>query len=188
MGIWQRIKELTIAKIKHIASITGIIILSLVGYRIWQHYAKKTDKNITSTVLQPNQKRKEIIDPIKHQITDVTRDSTGKEVTHSTYLPDRPISIIETNDNKIQIEERKMGPETRPYLGGSFGDVGRFQLGLDVFYFRQFDLGLGLGFNPEILKDIKPNLNISYNFYSHTSVFIGIDNNHNALGGIKVRF
>lgn len=188
MGIWQKIKEMTVAKIKHIAAITGVVLLGLLGYRFWIHHAKKVDQNIVSTVLQPNQKQKEIIDPIKHKITTITRDNTGKEITHTTYLPDRPISIVEDNNGKLTIEERKWGPECRPYFGAGFdGDV-RLHLGLDGLYFRTFDFGGGLKMNPVELKDTRVDVNASWNFYSHTSLALSYDNHKTVEGFIKLRF
>lgn len=186
--ILQKLKDLTMAKIKHIATITGLVLLALLGYRLWQKHAKKVDQNTLSTVLQPDQKQKAIIDPIKHELTTVTRDKNGKEVTHKTYLPDRPIAIVENNDGKITIESRKWGPEFRPYFGAGFdGDV-RLHLGADGLYFNKFDLGGGFKFNPVELKDTRIDANISYNFYSHTSLALSIDNHKTIEGFIKLRF
>lgn len=188
MVIWQRIKDLTMGKIKHIASITGLVLLALVGYHFWTKHVKKTDSVITSTILQPGENRKAIIDPIKHKITTVTKDKNGKEVINSTYLPDRPISIIEHNDGSIKIESRKWGPECRPYFGAGFdGDV-RLHLGLDGLYFRTFDFGGGLKLNPVLFKDTRVDINASWNFYSHTSLALSYDNHKTIEGFIKLRF
>jgi len=188
LALLQNIKDLTMARIKHIASITGLVLLALLGYHFWHKHTNKTDAAIVNTILQPNEQRKAIIDPIKHKITTVTRDKNGKEVTHSTYLPDRPIAIVETNEGKIKIESRIWGPEFRPYFGAGFdGDV-RLHLGADGLYFRTFDLGGGLKLNPIALKDTRLDINASWNFYSHTSLALSYDNHKTVEVFVKLRF
>jgi hypothetical protein len=191
MEFLQKIKQLTLSKIKHILVLSGVILLALLGYRFWVHHARKVDQNITNTILQPNEQRKAIIDPIKHKITTVTKDKNGKEITHSTYLPDRPIAIVETNDGKVKIESRKFGPEMRPYLGIGVDNKFRAGLGLDVFYWNKFDLGFGLGIYPSsslALNDVTANMNISYNIYSHTSLGVSINSQKYPGLVLKVRF
>ena len=191
LGLAQNIKDLTVARIKHIASITGLVLLALLGYHFWHKYTNKKDQAITSTILQPNEQRKAIIDPIKHKITTVMRDKSGKEVTHDTYLPDRPIAIVETNDGKVKIESRKWGPEMRPYLGIGVDNRFRVGVGVDVLYWNKFDSGFGLGIYPEEhfkLDDVTANFNISYNIYSHTSLGVSVNSQKYPGLILKVRF
>lgn len=191
MGILQKIKDLTMAKIKHIALITWLVLLTLLGYHFWHKYSNKTDAAIVSTILQPNEQRKAIIDPIKHKITTVTRDKNGKEITHSTYLPDRPIAIVETNDGKVKVESRVWGPEMRPYMSAGVDNKFRAGLGLDVLYWNKFDLGFGLGIYPSptlVLNDVTANFNISYNIYSHTSLGVSVNSQKYPGLILKVRF
>jgi len=176
------------SKLKLYAILGLIAALGVFGFKACRKIQKTQDTAAVSTILKPNEERKVIIDPIKHKITTVTRNPDGSTKTRETYLPDRPTQIIENKDGTIKIIVRKFGTEVRPYIGVGFGDVTRIQIGTDVFYYKKLDLGLGLGFNPTKLKDIRPNLNLSYNVYSNTSLFIGVDSHRDILGGLKVRF
>jgi len=172
-------------------AIAGVIILlGLFGFKACRKVAKKQDKQVTSTVLTPDQKEKIVVDPTKHTITITTKNADGTDHTTTTYLPDRPTSITEGNNGKLTIVDHKFGAELRPYMGigGSLDGTPRVHIGSDVFYYHKLDLGLGIDDNPAHLKDVRGNLNLSYNFYSNTSVAISYDNHKYAGLFLKVRF
>ena len=167
-----------------------VILLGLFGFKACRKVAKTQDKQVTSTVLTPSQKEKIVVDPTKHLITITTKKADGTDQTTTTYLPDRPTAVIESNDGKLSLIDHKFGAEIRPYLGvgGALDGTPRVHVGSDFFYFHKMDLGLGLDTNPSHLKDIRGNLNLSYNFYSNTSIAISYDNHKTAGLFLKVRF
>ena len=175
---------------KEFAILALIILLGVFGWKGCRKVAKTQDKQATSTVLTPDQKEKIVVDPTKHTITITTKKADGTDQTTTTFLPDRPTAVIESKDGKLSIIDRKFGAEIRPYLGigGALDGTPRVHVGADLFYFHKMDLGLGIDDNPSHLKDVRGNLNLSYNFYSNTSVAISYDNHKYAGLFLKVRF
>src|SRR5579872_840850 len=176
--------------LKHDAILALIILLGVFGWKGCRKVAKTQDKQVTSTVLAPNQKEKIVVNPEKHTIEVITKKPDGSTTTTTTYLPDRPTAVIEDNNGKLSIIDHKYGAELRPYLGigGAFDGTPRVHVGSDFFYFHRMDLGLGLDTNPSNLKDVRANLNLSYNFWSNTSIAVSVDN-HKVPGlFLKVRF
>jgi hypothetical protein len=155
------------------------------GFKACRKVQKKQDSAANSTVLTPDQKEKIVVDPTKHTITVITPTKTT-----TTYLPDRPTQVIENKDGSITVIDHKYGTEIRPYLGvgGAFDGTPRVHIGSDFFYFHKMDLGLGLDTNPANLKDVRANLNLSYNFYSNTSIAFSLDNHKTPGIFLKVRF
>ena len=180
-GLVNKIK----ANLKKWAILVGLILLGLFGFKACRKIEKKQDKQATSTILQPNQAEKIVVNPQNHTIEIVTPKKTT-----TTYLPDRPTQIIENKDGTITVVDHKFGAEVKPYLGvgGALDGTPRVHLGSDVFYFHRLDLGLGLDFNPTLLKDTRVGLNLSYNFYSNTSIALSVDNHHVPGVFLKVRF
>jgi hypothetical protein len=167
-----------------------IILLAVFGFKGCRKVEKKQDSVTKSTVLTPDQKEKIVVDPTKHTITITTKKADGTDQTTTTFLPDRPTAVIESNDGKISLIDHKFGTEIRPYLGvgGALDGTPRVHVGSDLFYFHKMDLGIGLDTNPAHLKDVRANLNLSYNFYSNTSIAFSFDN-HKVPGiFLKVRF
>jgi hypothetical protein len=167
-----------------------IILMGLFGFKACRKVQQKQDKQASSTVLTPDQKEKIIVDPVKHTLTVVTKKSDGTTQTKTTFLPDRPTTVTEDNNGKLSIVDHKFGTEIRPYLGvgGALDGTPRVHIGADLWYFHKLDLGLGLDTNPSNLKYVRANLNLSYNFWSNTSVAISLDN-HKVPGlFLKLRF
>ena len=161
------------------------ILLGLFGFRCCRKVQQKQDKQATSTVLQPGQIEKIVVDPTKHEITIITDKGTA-----NTYLPDRPTQIIENKDGSITVIDHKFGVEIRPFIGvgGAFDCTPRVHIGADVFYFHKLDLGIGINTNPSELKDIRTDLSLGYNFWSNTSVALSVDNHRVPGLFLKVRF
>lgn len=178
------------SNLKKYAILGLIIVLGLFGFKGCRKLQKKQDTDAKSTVLAPNDKGKIIVDPVHHKITTITRNTDGTEKITDTYLPDRPSTITEDKNGKVTIVTHKFGTEVRPYLGvgGAFDGTPRVHGGVDFFYYHRMDLGVGLDTNPSNLKDVRGNLNLSYNFYSNTSIACSYDNHKQVGLFLKVRF
>jgi hypothetical protein len=161
-----------------------IIVLGLfVGVKDCRKHQQAKDKVASSPILQPDQKVKVIVDSHNHTIEVITPTSDKKG-----FLPEGPVDIIENKDNKIVFNRRVWGYEMYPFAAVGVDNKVRLHLGMDLFYVYRFDMGIGLGVNPSNYKDISPNLNISYNIWSNSSLGVSY-NNHGAIGGIlKLRF
>lgn len=173
------------AKFKYYLILALIVIGGLFGFKACRKVQQKQDKQATSTVLAPDQQEKITVDPTKHTITVVTKNGST-----TTYLPDRPTQIIESTNGKLSVIDHKFGTEVKLYAG--FGSdlefAPRVHAGIDFFYWNKFDLGTGLAFNTSHLKDTRIDLNLSYNFYSNTSIAFSLDNHHVPGLFLKMRF
>lgn len=186
----EKILQSLKANVKKWAILALIVVGGLFAFSCARKHAKKVDQATSSTVLGPNQQEKIVVNPEKHTITVTTKKSNGQTQTTTTYLPDRPVSITEDKNGKLSLVDKTWGTEVRPYggFGGDFEGKARIHGGLDFFYIHRFDLGMGLAFNPTDLKDTRADLNLSYNFWSNTSIAFSLDN-HKVPGiFLKVRF
>jgi hypothetical protein len=181
-SIWNRIKKWVILGV--------ICLLALFGLKHCNKVQQKQDGAIVSPILKPNEVEKVIVNPGDHSIDIIKKNPDGTTTTTHTYLPDRPISITEGKDGSITVQSRTWGKELRPYMGAGvdLSPAARLHLGTDFFYWHKVDFGTGVGFNPTTIKDTTLNLNVSYNFYSNTSIAFSIDNHHTPGVFLKVRF
>lgn len=175
--------------------LTVIILLGLFGFKDCARMQKRQDKQASGTSLAPNQQEKIVVNPEKHTIEIVTKKNNGTTTVTNTYLPDRPTQITENNNGKLTIIDHKFGVETRPYIGvgGSLDGTARIHTGVDLWYFHKVDLGAGLDLNAGIfnevskLGDTRASVNMSYNFYSNTSLALSVDNRKFVGLFLKVR-
>lgn len=161
-------------------SIGLIVVLLLAIYGYIQHKIDQNkDRSIISTVLKPNEREKLIINEKNHTITTITRDGTKVQ-------PIGPKSSITVGDDgKITIQTRTFGTELSPFIGVGFdsGITGRAALGLNGFYWRQFELGCGISDSFTNVKDARLFVQGSYNFYGNMAIGITVDN-HKTIGAL----
>lgn len=85
-------------------------------------------------------------------------------------------SVEIRKDGTVKVDDHQWGFEDRPYLGIGYSDVLRAYIGVNGVYLRRFDAGAAFGLASSSTKDFaQPVLTIGYNFWSHTSVMIGLN-------------
>lgn len=164
--------------------VVGGIILSLIpiyfGLRSCQ---KKTDSANSDTVLAPEESAAVVVDPSQHRITLITKD-----YTKAFTLPARPSRVSLLTGDGIKITSPQYGTEFNPSLGVAYTLQGGVILaGLDLFYWKRLDIGMGLAVNPVKVQDTGVYVGFSYLAYSNTSVGLGLDNHTNPMLFVKVR-
>lgn len=187
----NKIKE----NFKKWAILALIVVLALFGYKGCTKIQQKQDENAKNSVLTPDQKEKVVVDPGKHTIDIIKKNKDGSTTTTHTYLPDRPTEITEDKNGKITVTAHKFGVEHRPYvgIGGSLDGSPRIHAGADLWYYKKLDLGAGLDFNANVVKelsafnDTRLSVNASYNVYSNTSIALSVDNRKFVGVFLKVR-
>lgn len=158
-------------------------LLLAAGWFVWRHFQHKQDTQVLNTALAPNEEAKVIIDPTRRQMTIVT---SGHIKTMT--LPDRPSSISLLKGDGIKIVSPQIGTELRPFLMGAYTlDGGKLGGGIDLLYYKRFDLGVGMMLNPSYVQNTTLFLGASVFVYSNTSLMIGLDNKTTPVIGIKVR-
>ena len=144
---------------------------------------RQKDVNNETTTLAPNESEKIIVDPVRHKITVVTREHV-KTLT----LPDRPSSISLLKHDGVKINSPQFGTEIRPFLGAAYTlEGGKLVGGVEVFYWKSLDAGLGISVNPKLVQDTRCVFNIAYMIYSNSSIFLGLDNHTVPMVGVRVR-
>jgi len=197
-ALWAKLQPIVDkikSNLKYYAILAALILLGVFGFKACTKIQKKQDKQATSTILTPDQKEKVVVDPNKHTIDIIKKNKDGSTTTTHTYLPDRPTEIVEDNNGKIKVVAHTFGVEHRPYIGigGSLDGSPRIHAGADLWYYKKLDLGAGLDFNANAVhemsafRDTRISANLSYNFYSNTSVALSVDNRKFVGLFLKVR-
>lgn len=169
------------AKAIGIAMLLGLS--GLIGFLKLRGCDKQKDTNNSAAVLRPGESEAVIVNPGQHTITLVTKDHVK-----SFTLPSRPSRVSLLTGDGIKIESPQYGTEFLPFLGAAYTLQGGVVLGgLDLFYWKQLDLGLGLSIDPVLLHRTTAFFGISYFAYSNCSVGVGLDNHVTPILFIKVR-
>lgn len=152
----------------------GASLIILTGFFLFWKKQHQTDQNTASVILSPDAKEKIIIDPNSHKIKVVTVN--GVDVR---YLPGmRPSSVEVKKDGSVIVLTPQYGFEHGLFGGGGFSNDGlRFALGLDLFYYKRFDIGLFLSDSTKDLTKVRTGVQLSYNFWHDLRLGFGIDHN-----------
>jgi hypothetical protein len=136
----------------------------------------------TGPVLKPDQKEIITVNTNKKTITVTT--PTGTKTVDDSH----GATIIENKNGTITVNTKKLGFEAKPYIGVGIAHGFRTQLGLDYFYFHRFDAGFGVETDCQHFQNTAADLNLSYNFYSNTSIAVSYNTAKQVGVFLKVRF
>lgn len=151
-----------------LAAIAAIIAL-LLGAYMWMKVRIHDVLLPPRVVLSANDKELVSFDANRHTVT-VTTD---KGTTHQ-YSRDGTVEI--RKDGTVKVDAHAWGTELRPFLGLGYSDTGRAYVGCQLFYWHQFDAGASFGWTADNRKNaFQPMLSLGWNFYSNTSLNLGIN-------------
>ncbi len=170
----------------------GIIaVLFVLGYFCLRKHDAKVDAQITSQVLPPEDKAKYIIDEKRHEIIEVeaAKEPGDQSVIKRQFLS--PRSTVEIRkDNSISVTSRTWGAEVSPFVG--FGvdtqTRGRGALGLDLFYWHNFELGAGIAISAKAPNTVSLFASASYCVWDNTAVAVGIDHHKTPFVMLNIKF
>ncbi len=159
----------------------------------------KQEQVITSPVLKENEKQKIIVDT-KHRTVSVVRrvgspsrpGDTIPQVTKTTEGV-REVVVTETDDGEITVTAITAGFICEPGLSLYYSDRARLGLDVQVAYWHSYGLLLGAGVNlGEGPRTIRAHVAVSrtlpLNLFRNTSVFVGVDNKKDVVGGLRISF
>lgn len=168
---------------------------------------KKT-KEITSEELKRGEKTAVVFSPNSKSVVAITRRSQsgnrlrasllrgGKHEPSTNPREDvqridgaRGVRISISDKGNVTVQARTRGFCFEPGLGGGYGAGGYFRGTIDAqFAFSHLHgLNAGLGFRFRRTFRASPFVAYSYNFYSNSSVLVGIDTDKKLLIGIRVK-
>lgn len=166
---------------------TSCALLLCVGYWIARKRTTRAVQQIRSTILAPNVEEKLIVSQEQHKITVIKRNKTGGNSTSTTYLPSH--SAIEiSRDGSVKVSAPQWGTELVPTFGFGYSDKARLVLGANVLYVKRFDVMPFLGIGVSGKVDGRLGMAISYNAYSNTHLFCGLQSNGGIVGGVSFNF
>jgi len=154
---------------KHTLAVIGAVVALLLG---GYFYLKAHIRDVLMpphVTLPANDKELVSFDVNRHTVTVTTDKGTTRQ-----YSRDGAVEI--RKDGTVKVDAHAWGTELRPFLGVGYSDTGRAYVGCHLFYFRQFDAGASFGWTADNRKPaFQPMLSIGWNFWSNTSLNIGIN-------------
>lgn len=161
----------------------GLILIILAGFFFWGRQAGKV---ITvpkaATVLPPDVAEEISVNPDKHTIAIQTATGTKTE-----FLPDR-VSVIDLHNNgTLTVTSAQSGFEHSLFIGANFSDVPRLMIGVDLFFIKKFDLGIGIMDKLSPAQAPRVFVMGSYTVLDNLRVGVTYDNTQHIGVGITVR-
>ncbi len=160
----------------------GVVIL-VIFLTVW--HQRKTETKIVSRILPADVQEKLIIDPTHHSLI-ILSDKGTKAIT----LPNRPSSIEVLKNGKLRLNVPQYGWEHSPFIGIGYSTQLNDYIGLDLWYWKQIDLGTSFGFDRNLkIRTLGFPIVISYTVYHNMRLSIGVEpfGEHNIHGLISVR-
>ena len=117
----------------------GIVLAVLGGMFLLGRCSHKKAPSAASAILPSGDIEQIRVNPETHQITIQT--PTG---THTVALPDRTSTIDVLKDGQVKVTSPQFGFERHLFLGYTISDAGRFGVGMDGYYWKKLDVGLGV--------------------------------------------
>lgn len=162
---------------KHSLKVIGAAILLLVGAFFYLKHRIHDVINPPHVALPTNDKELITYNETHHTITVTTAKGT-------TTAYSRNPTVELRKDGTVKIDKHAWGLECRPILGIGYQDTGRVYLGVNALYFHQFDAFSAIGFPASMIASsptseghvfIEPITGVSWNFYSNTSLAVGVN-------------
>jgi len=162
-----------------------ITLVLLVSYKLHSCNKPVISKSVSDS-LKPNEKEKVSYNQQTHVITDVKDNGTiTKEYGRN------PTFTVNKNGT-ITMSRNDWGFEHLPFVGFAMHDTPRVHLGVSLFYYNRWDANLSLALttsSTSVISDwVRPTLSISYNVYSNTNLFVGVDSHKYPCAGVFLRF
>jgi hypothetical protein len=119
----------------------GLVGIILGGAFLWGRCSRQSPQQTLTppSVLPPNDVEQIHVNPATRQLIIMT--GTG---TRTVTLPDTTSTIDVLKSGQIKVTAPQFGLEHHLFVGYAVSDAGRFVGGVDGFYWKRLDLGLGL--------------------------------------------
>jgi len=103
----------------------------------------------------------------RHTISVTTAKGTTTQYSRNPKVEIR-------KDGTVKVDADAYGWEVRPFIGIGYSDTARAYAGCQLFYFHQFDAALSVGI-ASAHPALQPMLSVGWNFWSNTSLNVGIN-------------
>jgi len=166
--------------LKRFLKLVAAIAVLLIGVFLWGRFGHRAAPT-TPGVLPPNDSEQIIVDPSRHSLVIVR--PTG---TQTLTLPDRQSVIDIRKSGKVDITSRQFGFEHRFFLGAYGSEFFRIAAGMDGFYWKRLDIGVGVAgrlgnYSPIVFA------HVSYNIWSNCRMGLAYGTDRYIGGLVTVR-
>lgn len=113
----------------------------LAGVFLWGRcsHTKTTNVSQPANIMPSNDVEQIKVDPATHQLIITTAMGS-----HTVTLPDRTSTIDVLKNGTVNVTSPQYGLEHHLFLGLVGSDHMRFGVGLDAFYWKKLDIGIGV--------------------------------------------
>lgn len=139
-------------------------------------------KNPLPVGLGPDDAGIALINPLRHEITFVTPKGVTKR-----FLPDTPSKLTLKKDGTVTITISEYGFQMRPFVGGAILEKPLITAGLDLFYYKRINLGVGAA-TDGVAKNTVAIMHVNYNIWRSISPGIVIDSRKNIGLDLSIKF
>ena len=119
----------------------ALVLAALAGVFLWGRRSKTRGSVVPkpAAVLPSNDAEQITVDPSTHQLV-ILRP--GKRIVET--LPDRASTIDIRKDGQVVVTSKQLGLEHHVFIGVLGSDHLRVGVGMDAFYYKKLDLGIGI--------------------------------------------
>lgn len=141
----------------------------LFGLFFYARHSIESAKNPPRSILAPKDKEAILYNSVTHMLTVSTETGTKTEYARN------PVIHLQ-KDGTVKIDRKVYGLEHSPFGGYGYGDGVRLYVGMSWAYIYRLDVNTQLGVTDNrSLVAIRAVSSLSYNFYSNTSAFVGVE-------------
>lgn len=172
-----------------------LAVIAVVAFRGCGQRRDSIDAHLSQT-LGANVNEKVIYDPKNKVLTRIYRRDSGRNGSISSS--DEPIvkretgvreAVIEVDkDGKTIVFTRTKGFLFEPGLIVAIGDAPRLGVNFQFAYWRYWGANVGLTGRLKGSTDPRIHVGVTYNVYSNTNLFVGLDHKKQMMAGITVQF
>lgn len=152
------------------------------GWFYWMYKQAKGLDNPPSTLLPKNDIVRITVDPDKHHL----RIEQPNRKLVDTFLPDRASTFEVKTDGTLKVTSSQFGFERHFFLGVFGSEFLRFGGGLDFFYWKRIDVGIGAAINTTLNHPIAFG-KIGYVIYDNVSLGIMYDSTQHVGAALTIR-
>ncbi len=154
----------------------------IIGLMLYVRGCTKAQEEIKNSPLPPNVVARITVDPTRHHLR--IQQRSGKPV--DTFLSDHPSTFEITSSGQVKVSSPQFGFEHKFFFGLTVSDNLRVGAGLDGFYFKKLDLGLGVAdrvgsYTPVVF------VKASYLVYDNLQLGITFDNMQHVGAALTLR-
>ncbi len=175
-------------------AIPVLIVLLIMGWFEYKKYINFKETVIMSPVLKEGEREKFTLEG--KTLTKIRKrtkaDGTVEQVVERVEGV-RRVAITIKDDGTVEVYARSHGPIFEPGVAlGYAGSSTRLGIDAQLYYWRQFSVGVGVNIDTKEWRDVRFHGALHYGLpikkLDNTSLYLGADNKFDVAVGVRVKF